>query len=379
MNKFLPPKRLQGIERSVIRQILDRALPGSINLGLGEPDLPTPDVIRRAAARVVIEEQNGYTSHSGLPALREKVAAQYPYLEGNADRVLITAGSQESLYLALLALVEEGDEVLLPNPGFVAYPTIVKMAGGTSTLYRLPRDNDFTFDIDEFRRALSPRTKVVVCISPSNPSGRTLTRDDLLKIADVMRDHGAYLISDEIYRELYYTADRPESLSSFYDRTILISGLSKSMSMTGWRLGWLCGDEAVVNATLVLHGYVTTCASTVSQKAALVAWTDEAEAARAGFRETFRSRRDHLLRLIESELGLRAIKPDGAFYTMLDVSDYGSSFKVADALLRERVITVPGAGFGSESEGFLRVSFCADQETLTEGVQRIKRGLKSLT
>lgn len=379
MNKFAPPKRLQGIERSVIRQILDRALPGSINLGLGEPDLPTPDVIRRAAAKVIIEEQNGYTSHSGLLSLREKVAAQYPYLEGNADRVLITAGSQESLYLALLALVEEGDEVLLPNPGFVAYPTIVKMAGGTSTFYRLPRDNDFTFDIDEFRRALSPRTKVVVCISPSNPSGRTLTKDDLIKIADVMRDHGAYVISDEIYRELYYTDERPESLSSFYDRTILISGLSKSMSMTGWRLGWLCGDAAVVNATLVLHGYVTTCASTVSQKAALVAWTDEAEAARAGFRETFRSRREHLLQLIESELGLRAIKPDGAFYTMLDVSEYGSSFKVADALLSERVITVPGAGFGSESEGFLRVSFCANHETLTEGVQRIKRGLHSLT
>lgn len=378
MNKFAPPKRLQGIERSVIRQILDRALPGSINLGLGEPALPTPDVIRRAAVKVITEEQNGYTSHSGLLSLREKVAAAYPYLEQEPDRVLITAGSQESLYLALLALVEEGDEVLLPNPGFVAYPTIVQMAGGTATFYRLPQENDFAFDVDEFRRALSPRTKVVVCISPSNPSGRTLSRDDLVNIADALRDHGAYLISDEIYRELYYTAERPESLSSFYDRTIVISGLSKSMSMTGWRLGWLCGDEAVVQAALVLHSYVTTCASTVSQKAALVAWTDEAEAARAGFRETFRTRREHLLQLIDTELRLRAVKPDGAFYTMLDVSKYGSSAKVADALLRERVITVPGAGFGSESEGFLRVSFCADHETLTEGVQRIKRGLHSL-
>jgi aspartate/methionine/tyrosine aminotransferase len=378
LTEFAPPKRLQGIERSVIRQILDRALPGSINLGLGEPDLPTPDVIRKAAVKVIREEQNGYTLHSGLLSLREKVAAQYPYLQGNAERVLITAGSQESLYLALLALVDHGDEVLLPNPAFVAYPTIVKMAGGTSTYYRLPRDNDFAFDIDEFRRALTPRTKVVVCISPSNPSGRTLTKGNLIDIADVMRAHGAYLISDEIYRELYYTAERPDSLSSFYDRTIVLSGLSKSMSMTGWRLGWLCGDDAVVQASLVLHSYVTTCASTVSQKAALVAWTDEAEAARAAARETFHARREHLLRLIESELRLGAIKPDGAFYTMMDVSAYGSSFRVADALLKERVITVPGAGFGSEGEGFLRVSFCADLETLTEGVQRIKRGLRSL-
>jgi aspartate aminotransferase len=375
LNNFAPPKRLQGIERSVIRRILDRALPGSINLGLGEPDLPTPDVIRRAAVKVITEEQNGYTSHAGLLSLREKVAAAYPYLEQKPDRVLITAGSQEALYLVLLSLVEEGDEVLLPNPGFVAYPTIVQMAGGTSTFYRLPRDKDFAFDADEFRRALSPRTKVVVCISPSNPSGRTLSRDDLISIADALRDHGAYLISDEIYRDLYYTPERPDTLSSFYDRTIVIGGLSKSMSMTGWRLGWLCGDEAVVQASLVLHGYVTTCASTVSQKAALAAWTDEAEAARAGFRETFRARREHLLGLIDTELGLRAVKPDGAFYTMLDVSKYGSSAKVADALLTERVITVPGAGFGSESEGFLRVSFCADHETLTKGVQRIKRGL----
>ena len=379
MSEFAPPKRLQGIEKSVIRQLLDRALPGSINLGLGEPDLPTPDVIRKAAVKAIVEEQNGYTTHAGLLALREKVAAAYPYLEGKPDRVLITAGSQESMYLALMSLVEEGDEVLLPNPGFVAYPTIVKMAGGKANFYRLPSDKSFAFDADEFRRALTPRTRVVVCTSPSNPSGRTLSRDDLVSITDALRDHGAYLISDEIYRELYYTPERPESLSSFHDRTIVISGLSKSMSMTGWRLGWLCGDESVVEAALVLHGYVTTCASTVSQKAALVAWSAEAEKARAGFRETFRARKDHLLAMIDAELGLPAVNPEGAFYTMLDVSDYGTSMDVANALLEERVITVPGAGFGSEAEGFLRVSFCADQGTLSEGVRRIKRGLESLS
>jgi len=376
LKKFAPPKRLQGIEKSVIRQVFDRARPGSINLGLGEPDLPTPDVIRRAAVKAIVEEQNGYTSHAGLPGLREKVAADYPYLEQRPERVVITAGSQEALYLALLALVDEGDEVLLPNPGFVAYPTIVRMAGGVVSYYRLPRERGFAFDIEDFRRALTPRTKVVVCISPSNPTGRTLSERDLASIGDALRDHGAYLISDEIYRDLYYTAERPGSLSSFYERTIVIGGLSKSMSMTGWRLGWLCGEEPVVQAALVLHGYVTTCASAVSQKASLRAWSDEAEQARVGFRKTFRARRDHLLALIESELGLRAVTPEGAFYTMVDVSEYGPSMKVAEALLEERVITVPGAAFGSESEGFLRVSFCADHDTLSEGVQRIKRGLR---
>ena len=376
MKTFALPARLQGIQKSVIRQVFDRALPGSINLGLGEPDLPTPDVIRQAAVRAIVEEQNGYTSHAGLPALRKKVAGDYSYLGENPDRVIITAGSQEALYLALLTLVDEGDEVLLPNPGFVAYPTIVQMAGGVSSFYRMPREREFGFDAEEFRRALTPRTKVVVCISPSNPTGRTLSREDLISITDALRDHDAYLISDEIYRDLYYTTDRPESLSSFYDRTIVISGLSKSMSMTGWRLGWLAGDEEVVKAALVLHGYVTTCASAVSQKASLVSWTDEAETARARFRETFRSRRDHLLRLIHEELGLNAVTPDGAFYTVVDVSSRGPSMKVAEALLKAGVITVPGAAFGSESEGYLRVSFCANHDTLAEGVQRIKRGLE---
>ena len=379
MTRFALPKRLQGIEKSVIRQVFDRAQPGSINLGLGEPDLPTPDVIRKAAVKVIVEEQNGYTSHAGLPALREKVAADYPCLEGRTDRVIITAGSQEGLYLALLSLVDEGDEVLLPDPGFVAYPTIVRMAGGTAKFYRLPRERGFEFDADEFRRALTPQTKVVVCISPSNPTGRTLSENDLAAIAAAMRGHDAYLISDEIYRDLYYTSERPGSLASFYERTIVIGGLSKSMSMTGWRLGWLCGDDELIRRALVLHGYVTTCASAVSQKASLASWSDEAEAARAGFRETFRSRRDHLLQLIDSELGLKAVTPEGAFYTMLDVSEYGTSMEVAEALLNERVITVPGAAFGKESEGFLRVSFCADHKRLSEGVQRIKKGLKTLT
>ena len=378
MKDFVPPRRLQGIEKSVIRQVFDRALPGSLNLGLGEPDLPTPDVIRRAAVRIIEEEQNGYTTHAGLPALREKIVTNYSFLEGRPERVIVTAGSQEALYLALMTLVDEGDEVLLPNPGFVAYPTIVRMAGGTSTFYRLPASNGFGFDIDDFRRALTTRTKVVVCISPSNPTGRSLTKSDLENIADALRDHGAYLISDEIYRDLYYDTSRPESAADYYDRTIVISGLSKSMSMTGWRLGWIAGDASVIQAALVLHGYVTTCASAVSQKASLAAWTDEAEQARSHFRSRFKTRRDHLIGLVKSELGLRAISPDGAFYTMVDISQYGSSLQVAEALLEERLITVPGSAFGTESEGVLRVSFCAELDALTEGVGRMKRALAGL-
>src|ERR1051325_1024747 len=270
---FRPARRLRGIEKSVIRQVFDRALPGSINLGLGEPDLPTPDVIRREAARVVTEEQNGYTTHAGLPRLRERVAADYPELKLTPEQVVITAGSQEALYLALLTLVDEGDEVLLPDPGFVAYPTIVRMAGGGPRFYTLPAARDFSFDAEDFRRQLTPRTKAVVCISPSNPTGRVLSRAELSEMARALEGSGAYVVSDEIYRDLYFTEERPASVSEFRaGRTLVLGGLSKSMSMTGGRLGWLCGDAEVLKSALVLHGYTTTCASTVSQKAGLAAW-----------------------------------------------------------------------------------------------------------
>ena len=376
MSEFEPARRLRGIQKSMIRQVFDRARPGSINLGLGEPDLPTPDVIRREAARVVVEEQNGYTSHAGLPALRERVAGDYPHLGLSPEQVVVTAGSQEALYLLLMTLVDEGDEVLIPDPGFVAYPTIVRMAGGTPKSYRMPAARGFAFDAEAFRRALTPRTKAVVCISPSNPTGRVLSRGELAAMAAALDGTGVYVISDEIYRDLYFTEERPASVSEFRrERVLVIGGLSKSMSMTGWRLGWLCGEAEVVRSALVLHGYTTTCASTVSQKAALAAWTEEAEAARASFRRTFRERRDHLTGLLSSELSLRAVEPEGAFYTMVDVSAHGGSVGVAERLLEHGVITVPGAAFGPEGEGFLRLSFCADLPVITEGVRRMKEAL----
>jgi aspartate aminotransferase len=380
LREFQSPTFLRGIEKSPIRRITDRAQPGDISFGLGEPDLPTPDVIRREAMRVIREEQNGYTLQAGLPALREHVASDYPYLNLLTDQVIITAGSQEAMYLALMTLVEAGDEVLIPNPGFVAYPTITRMAGGRPTFYQLPATSDFGFDLDDFKLRISSKTKVVVCTSPSNPTGRTLTSEELRSMAQAVEDSGsgAYMISDEIYRELYYTPARPSSISEFYPQTIVISGLSKSMSMTGWRLGWICGDKAVISNALVLHGYVTTCASSISQKAALAAWTREAEQARHQHRRIFQQRRDYLLPLIQGEAGLRCVAPDGAFYTMVDISRYGLSVEIAEAMLEAGVVTVPGGAFGSEGEGFLRVSFCADLPVLAEGVARMGAALKKL-
>jgi aspartate/methionine/tyrosine aminotransferase len=378
--EFQPPPFLRGIEKSMIRKISDRAKPGSISFGLGEPDLPTPEVIVREAVRVIQQERNGYTLQAGLAALRERIAGDYPHLNLNGDRVIVTAGSQESLYLILRTLVEEGDEVLIPNPGFIAYPMITRMVGGHAVTYRLPAVNDFGFDVNDFRNKLSPRTKVIICISPSNPTGRALSRDDLQAMAEALKESGsnAFVVSDEIYRELYFTAERPASISEFYPRTIIVSGLSKSMRMTGWRIGWLAGEEAVIKAALVLHGYVVTCASSISQKAALAAWTEEAAVSRAEMRAIFHRRRDYLLGRLRNELGLRCVTPDGAFYTMVDVREYGDEIRVAEAGLTHGVVTIPAAAFGDESRGYLRISFCADEEKLSQGVRRLGEALKSL-
>ncbi len=237
-----------------------------------------------------------------------KLRSDYPHLKLANDQVIITAGSQEAMYLALMTLVEAGDEVLIPNPGFVAYPTITRMAGGTPTYYQLPAAQDFSFDLDDFKKQLNAKTKVVVCTSPSNPTGRTFSNDELRAMANAIEElsPGAFVISDEIYRDLYYSNERPGSISEFYPRTIVISGLSKSTCMTGWRLGWILGEREMIQAAHLLHGYVTTCASTITQKAALVAWTDEAVEARRQIRETFHERRDHLLaELRSSRLPLR--------------------------------------------------------------------------
>lgn len=373
---FRVPKRLQGVAPTLIRQIFERALPGSINFGLGEPDLPTPQFLRDEAARVTLEEQNGYTSHAGLLPLREKIAASYPHLNLTANQVCVMVGSQEAMTAVFLAIVEEGDEVLIPNPSFPAYENCIKLAGGEPVYYRLPADKDFAFDVEEFKSRITPKTRAAVVISPSNPTGKIFTEEDLRQIAEVLNDTGIYLISDEIYNDLYFTPEKPRSASEFYDKTIIVSGLSKSLSMTGWRVGWAASSQTdVIKAALTVHGFLTVCTSTISQKASLLGWTEEAERAKREAREIYKRRGEFLINLLEKELNLRGTSPEGAFYTMLDVRPLGDDLEIAEKFLQNRVITVPGIAFGSEAKGFLRVSFCNTEERMAEGVRRMKEAL----
>jgi len=369
---FELPTRMRGLKPTLIRQFFERALPDSINFGLGEPDLPTPQFIRDEAARVARDEQNGYTSHPGMPALRDKVAEQYPHLNLPRTGVVVTCGSQEAMTTAILCTADRGDEILVPDPSFPAYDACVRIAEATPVYYRLPKETGFSFDVEAFKAAITPRTKAAVVISPSNPTGRILRPEDLKAIAAALEGTGIFLISDEIYSDLYF-GERPHSASEYYDRTIVVSGLSKSLSMTGWRLGWAaCANAEMINAIQVLHGFTTVCASTITQKASLLAWTPEAEAAKAEARSIYKKRGEFLVDLFEKELGMRATTPEGAFYTMLDVREIGDDLEAAEKTLQNRVVTVPGRAFGDEATGFLRISFCNTEEKMADGVRRMK-------
>ncbi len=372
---FKLPRRMQGLQPTLIRQFFERALPDSINFGLGEPDLPTPQFMRDEAARVARDEQNGYTSHPGMPALRDLIAEQYPHLNLPRTGVVVTCGSQEAMTDAFMCVVDEGDEVLLPDPSFPAYDACVRIAQGRPVYYRMPADRDFAFDISNFRSQITEKTKAAVVISPSNPTGKILTPDDLKAIAEALEGTGIWLLSDEIYSDLYFR-ERPHSASEYYDKTIILSGLSKSLSMTGWRLGWAaCSDPDMINAIQVLHGFTTVCASSITQKASLLAWTPQAEEAKQNARDIYKKRGEFLVDLFGKELGLKATSPEGAFYTMLDVRSLGDDIEVAEKCLQNRVVTVPGVAFGQEAKGFLRISFCNTKERMIEGVSRMKAAL----
>lgn len=366
---------MRGLQPTLIRQFFERALPDSINFGLGEPDLPTPQFMRDEAARIVRDEQNGYTSHPGIPALRDKIAEQYPHLDLPRSGVVVTCGSQEAMTDAFMCVVDQGDEVLLPDPSFPAYDACTRIAQGTPAYYRMPADDDFKFDISNFKSQITDKTKLAVVISPSNPTGKILTPENLKDIAESLSGTGIWLISDEIYSDLYF-GERPHSVSEYYDKTIIVSGLSKSLSMTGWRLGWAASKDAgIMNAIQVLHGFTTVCTSTITQKASLLGWTDEAEAAKQHARDVYKRRGAFLVDLFKTELGLHATSPEGAFYTMLDVRSLGDDIEIAEKCLQNRVVTVPGVAFGAEAKGFLRISFCNTEDRMVEGVRRMKEVL----
>jgi aspartate/methionine/tyrosine aminotransferase len=372
-----PAERIRNVKKSATRKLFDGAPPGSINLGLGEPDFPTPEFVRRAAISFIEEGRISYTTNAGLPELRERIAAYHndgARQRFTPDSVCITNGAEEALFVVIMALAGPGDDVLLPNPAYIAYPAIAEIAGTNIIYYNMPSSRGFAFDRESFRQAVTERTRLVVLVSPSNPTSRVIAREDLQFLAKCLEGSDVFVVADEIYRELYVD-ERPSSITEFYDRAFIISGLSKMMSMTGWRLGWAVGPEEVIRHVTLMHQYASTCASAVSQMAGIAAFSEQGRTATAEMREELRRRRDVMARAIDRDLKLPYVCGEGAFYIMLDVSQFGASEDVAMRLLEERVITVPGSAFGSEGEGYLRLSYSIAAPRIEEGILRIAKGL----
>ena len=374
---FTPVERLRNIHKSATRVLYDSAPPGSINLGLGEPDFPTPEVVRAEAVRFIREERIAYTSNEGIPELREKIAEYHN--EGlsapfTSNSVCVTTGAEEAIFATMMTLLGPGDEALLPDPGYIAYPAIAKIAGADVRYYATPAGRGFEFDRENFARGVTGKTRLVVLNSPSNPTSRVISRDDLVFIAERLAGSNAYVLADEIYRDLYIE-QRPATISEFCERTIIVSGLSKMMSMTGWRIGWAIGPEEVIEHVTVMHQYISSCVSAVTQRAAVAAFTDGGRRATAAMRDELKHRRDVMASAIERELRLPYVQGEGAYYIMLDVGRNGPSMEVAMTLLDERVITVPGSAFGTEGEGFLRLSFSIEAPLIEEGIRRIAKGI----
>jgi len=369
---FGPARRMNGIDRTLIRRIFDGAPAGSINLGLGQPDLPTPSRIRMAGIDGIVQGKTGYTSTAGDPAVRAAIARRYPGVAEGAANVVVTIGSQEAVFASAMTLVDPGDEVLFPDPGYPAYPVVAQLLGATPVSYPLRPERAFRIDPADVLTRLTERTRLVILCSPSNPTGAMDFDDDLETLANALAGRGIPWLSDEIYAGFAYERAAP-SISRFAPAGgLVVSGLSKDLSMTGWRIGWVVGPEAIVARITAAHQYLVTCASSVSQAAAAVALGPDAEADRAAYLSIFRHRRalmaDELRRIPQLPVSM----PDGAFYFFVDVRAFGSSLAIAERLLRERrVIVIPGEAFGPGGAGFLRISYAATDEHIREGVRAL--------
>lgn len=379
--------RLETISESKIRVMFDLAEQFGddlVRLEVGEPDFRTPENVIEAAYEAALDGATHYTSNAGLPALRnaiaEKMAADNDVDVDPESEVVVTNGGMEALLLAVLALVDEGDEVVVPTPGWPNYSAQVGVAGGTVTEVPLDADRGFSLDPDTFAEVISDDTAAVILNRPSNPTGRVFDTDATKAVAETAADHEAFIIADEVYERLIYEGSQ-RGVASYVDtpeRVLTVNACSKTYAMTGWRLGWLAGSEDVIGAAVKLHQSTTSCASSLSQHAAIEALTGSQAVVREMY-DAFDERREYLVERVEDLPAVSCPRPEGAFYAFLDVSMLeGDSFEVAKRLLREYgVVTAPGNGFGEAGEGYLRISFANNLSELERGFDRIEEMLEA--
>lgn len=378
--KSLISRRTQDIEKTLLRRINDLADSSCINLGLGEPCFPTPKALRDVLKENVNDWRLGYSPNAGLRELQE-IIAEKSGLQVTADQVCITVGSEEALFVALLVIVDPEDEVLVPDPGFPTYESVTKIMGGTPKKYLLHPDNNFSLRTEDIENLLTENTKAIILNSPNNPSGAVYSQLELEKLARILMEKNIVAISDEVYRDIYFD-ERPDSIANHMSTYVVLNSLSKSYSMTGWRLGWCIYPPELSKSFIGVHQMAVMCAPVLSQRLALFAMRGVADREKTQNIEDLRRRRDLAMSCIEKYTNLKYIQPSGTFYMLVDVSDkathYGTSLEISLNLLKKKkVVTIPGIAFGKGGEGFLRVSFAAFPENIEEGIRRIGRYFES--
>ncbi|MCI9136956.1 MAG: aminotransferase class I/II-fold pyridoxal phosphate-dependent enzyme [Lachnospiraceae bacterium] len=381
-------ERIVEIPFSGIRKFFDIAaeMKDVISLGVGEPDFDTPWHIRDEGIYSLEKGKTAYTSNAGLKELKMEISK---YLERRFRvsydydaEMMITVGGSEAIDIAMRAMLDAGDEVLIPQPSYVSYVPCAVLADGVPVIINLKEENEFRLTARELEEAITPKTKLLVLPFPNNPTGAVMERKDLEAIAEVIEKYDLFVLSDEIYGELTYLEGQNHvtiaSLPGMWERTVLINGFSKAYSMTGWRLGYACAPKEILEQMLKIHQYAIMCAPTTSQYAAVDAVRNGDEDV-AGMRDEYNGRRRYLMHRFQ-EMGLKCFEPFGAFYAFPCIQEFGiSSDEFATRMLQEeKVVVVPGTAFGACGEGFLRISYANSLENLKEALDRMESFIKRL-
>ncbi len=372
-------EKAKQMRPSGIRKFFDLVaeMPECISLGVGEPDFATPWAIRDAAIESLESGKTKYTSNAGLKELRQQISnwllRRYD-LHYDEDEMLVTVGGSEGIDLAVRALISEGDEVIIPEPCYVSYEPITTLTGGVPVPIYTTEENQFRVTAQQIKDAITPRTKMIVLAYPSNPTGAILEHEDLVAIAEVLKDTNIVVLADEIYSELTYGGVKHESIAhipGMRDHVIYIGGFSKTWSMTGWRLGYACGPKPLIQIMTKIHQSCIMCAPTTSQYAAIVALMKCDEEIKA-MHDEYDQRRQYCVRKL-NEMGLHTFEPKGAFYVFPNISSTGmSSDEFCEKLLKEqKVAIIPGTAFGESGEGYARISYAYSVKHLQEAMKRI--------
>ena len=378
--------KVKQIKPSGIRKFFDivSEMEDAISLGVGEPDFDTPWHIREEGIYSLEKGRTFYTSNAGLSELKIEISKyldrRFDLKYDPSDEIMITVGGSEAINGALRAMLDAGDEVILPQPSYVSYEPCIVLADGVPVIVELKEENDFKLTREQLEKAVTDKTKILIMPFPNNPTGAIMTKEELQPIVDFVIEHDLFVISDEIYSELTYSGNHV-SIGAFpgmKERTIVINGFSKSYAMTGWRLGYACGPQVILKQILKIHQFAIMCAPTTSQYAAIEALRhgdDDVEK----MRDEYDRRRRFLLNAFE-EMGIECFEPYGAFYMFPSIKKFGmSSDEFATRLLKEeKIAVVPGTAFGDCGEGFLRISYAYSIDDLKAARERIGRFIEKL-